>query len=176
MKKSTRGFTLVEILVVILIVSILTGVALLSLRHNQDQQLAAFTQELTQVMTLAGEQALLQPMVLGLSFDEQKLRFSSYKITIDDEQGEKRGWAPLDDHLLTQRVIPADIQVSMKTVTQDETETEDSIKPQQIVPQIIMSTNGDMTPFTLYISKKGEAPRYAIIGDANGHITSQALS
>ena len=56
-----NGFTLIELLVVIFIISIVTSVALLSISRNENKQLEAFTNELVQTVTLAEEQAMLQP-------------------------------------------------------------------------------------------------------------------
>ena len=42
-------------------------------------------------------------------------------------------------------------------------------------PQIVISTNGDVTPFTIYVGRKGKKPLYAISGDADGNVTSREL-
>ena len=43
-------------------------------------------------------------------------------------------------------------------------------------PQIVISTNGDITPFKIYVAKTGKSPRYVISGDADGNITSKSLT
>ena len=59
------------------------------------------------------------------------------------------------------------MQVGKKAVHQED---EDQL------PQVVISTNGDITPFTIYVGKKGKSPRYVIKGDADGNITSKLLS
>jgi len=71
------GFTLIEILVVILIISIVTSVALLSISRNENRQLETFTKDLVQTLTLAQEQAMLQPAVLGLAIERHTYQFAA---------------------------------------------------------------------------------------------------
>ncbi len=166
------GFTLIEVLVVIFIISIVTSVALLSLSRNENRQLESFANELAQIMTLAEEQAMLQPSVLGLSFNDHSFQFSVYQSAVE---GKKQAWAPLQDNLFGSHVIPGSIQLSVKVDGKSAPSSGDEENTMN-VPQIIISTNGDVTPFTIYVSKKGQKPRYAIRGEADGNITSKSLS
>lgn len=169
-RASFTGYTLVEILVVLFIISIVTSVALLMINRNQHQQIEAFANELTQVLTLAEEQAMLQPMVLGISFDEHKFQFTQLNPNADEK---KSNWIPLNETVLRDYPIPHQFEVGLKinAVSKKDHEEKDNFHP-----QIVISTSGDLTPFTLYISKKGERPAYAIMGDADGSITHHDLS
>lgn len=158
MVASSRGFTLIEILVVLFIISIVTSVALLSISHNANKKIESFANELTQMITLAEEQAMLQPTVLGLSLNDQSFHFAS----LESKVGKKNTWVPLQDVILKKHIIPKDIQISLNTENNHH-------------PQIIISTNGDVTPFTIYVGKKGEKPSYVIIGTADGNIANKAL-
>lgn len=165
--RNVKGFTLIEILVVLFIISIVSSAALLSIGRNENRHIETFANELAQAMTLAEEQAMLQPTVLGLSLKEHSFQFSSFQLTAE---AKKNVWTPLQDALLGQHTIPNDIQVDVE-VSGNRAAAED-----KTTPQIIISTNGDLTPFTIYIGKKGEKPRYAIRGDADGNVTNKLLS
>lgn len=169
-----KGYTLIEILIVLFIISIITTVALLKIGHNDTNQLKSFVNELTQMMTLAEEQAMLQPTVLGLSLDERSYQFASLKAA-QDMTGKNR-WEPVNDHLLNKHIIPSDIRVMVQINHQSIPITRTPSEMSENNPQIIISTNGDMTPFIIYVGKKGERPRYAIIGEADGRITNKSLS
>jgi general secretion pathway protein H len=169
-RRAANGYTLVEILVVLFIISIVTSVALLSIGRNENKQLETFANELTQIMTLAEEQAMLQPLVLGVSLSEDKVRFTSLQTAKD---GKKNLWEPLQNSILNKHNIPNGIQLRIDV---GGTRTTSIDKDDQKNPQIIISTNGDVTPFTIYIGKKGQKPRYAVVGDADGNITNRALS
>jgi general secretion pathway protein H len=165
-----KGFTLIEVLVVLFIIAIVTSMALLSIGSNENRRLQVYANELTQILTLAEEQAMLQPMVLGLWMNEQTLQFASYTAMTQEK---KAIWSPLQDKLLGKHVIPRGIQVDIevgekRSSSQGEAENND--------PQIIISTNGDVTPFNIYIGKSGQEPRYVIEGHADGSVTNQSLS
>jgi general secretion pathway protein H len=172
------GFTLIEILVVILIISIVTSVALLSISQNENRKLQALSNEILQTLTLAQEQAMLQPSVLGLSIKPDSYEFAAYHRS---EDVKKNAWVPLQDKLLASHVIPEGIELSMQLANQEHANqghaSEQQLNEQQPKhsPQIIISTNGDITPFAIYIGKKGQSPRYVIKGDADGNVTSNLL-
>lgn len=166
-----RGFTLVEILIVIFIISIVTSVALLTISKNENRQMELFAGELAQSVTLAAEQAMLQPAILGLSIYPSSYHFASYLPPVD---GKKYQWVPLQDKLLGKHGIPD----GMEVIVQVEAPQKAGKKKEDLknAPQIIISTNGDMTPFKIYIGKKGKNPRYLIQGDVNGSVISKNLS
>lgn len=174
-RANTLGFTLVEILVVLFIISIVTSVALISISHNENKKIEAFANELTQLLTLAEEQAMLQPVILGVSLSGNTLQFASFQ-SINEK---KKIWLLLDDPILSKRNISNNIEVNVKACNlphetsqdQDEEDEEKAL----FNPQIIISTSGDVSPFTIYVGKRGEKPQYAIIGDADGSITNKPL-
>ena len=168
--RRSKGFTLVEILVVLFIISIVTSVAMLSIGRNDNKRMETFANELTQIMTLAEEQAMLQPTVLGVSLNGHTIQFTRLQAAQD---GKKSQWLPLQEAALNKHVIPDDIQVGIKVGS---ARTLASRSDESALPQIIISTNGDVTPFTIYVGKKGQKPLYAVTGEADGTITNQALS
>jgi general secretion pathway protein H len=170
MMKKSVGFTLIEILVVLFIMSIVTSVALLSISRHENRQIETFTNELVQRMTLAEEQAILQPVVLGLAIKHKGIQFTSYQPA----EGKKEFiWQPMQDKLLTNYSIPSSMELRLVVDGKPVTMLENGKKTS---PQIVISTNGDITPFTLYVGRKGKSPRYVIQGDADGNITSKLLT
>lgn len=154
-----RGFTLIEVLIVIFIISIVTSVALLSLHHNSKKHLETFANDLTQKVTLAQEQAMLQPAVLSLTVTDNSYYFASLQPAVGNK---KESWLPLEDRILGKQAIPDDIEVNIEVMGSHNA-------------RIIISTSGDITPFKIHVGKKGEAPLYSIIGDANGSVTNKSL-
>jgi type II secretion system protein H len=159
------GFTLIELLVVICIISIVSGAVLLSIHHNKDKRLQAFGSEFMQMMALAEEQAMLQPATIGVYVRPHSLQFVRYQPVANSKA---MRWVPLTGALSTY-AMPKEVQVVVKSQS---IQTEDSDEEIHL-PQIIISPNGDMIPFSLYISSPGDAPRYVIRGDENGNLTSQ---
>jgi type II secretion system protein H len=160
-----KGYTFIEVLIVLLILSITASMALLAVSRNEDRSLQRFTDELMQLVILAQEQALLRPAVLGMSFSDDDVQFTQYQDT-----GHQPGqWVPLHDRVLHRYVIPEGIAVNLEA-------KESLLASDQHHPQMIISTNGEVTPFTMLVGKKGQKPQYAIVAQANGQVIRQTRS
>ena len=152
----TQGFTLIEILIVMVIISIVSGIALLTITSNQHKQLQQVAKKLSHLIVLAEHQAMLQPATLGLGVSKTGYQFFEFK------EGNK--WRALNDRHFGSHLVSASVQFILK------------IRGKQIPldgkPGIIISESGDMTPFVLFIGKNGEKPLYQVKGEANGKVTS----
>ncbi len=161
-----NGYTLIEILIVLFIISIVTSVALISMGRNENRQIETVATEVHQIITLAEEEALLKHWVIGLVVKPHALQF----FHLAAKAGENKKWLPLNDKLLTPRYFPASIVIRIAGRERSKDESSDE------KPQVVISTNGDLTPFIIYVGKDGEKPRYVIRGEANGKITTESLS
>lgn len=150
--KQGRGFTLIEILIVMVIISIVSGVAMLAMTSNQNKSLEYFAQQLTQLIRLCEEQAMLQPTTLSLVFTSSTFQVYQYQKT----------WRPLPDKVFGQHPFPSNITLSLRM--------QNKPVPLDGKPHIIISSNGDVSPFIIFVGKKNSTPRYKIIGHANGSI------
>lgn len=163
------GFTLIELLVVIFIMSIVTTVTLMTIGRNENRDIETFANELTQMVSLAEEQALLEPAVLGIAIQSHGIEF---KTLTKNQETQKSAWEPLADHVLQRYAIPANMQLTLQ-VSGNQIDLSNN---QKSAPPIIISSNGGMTPFILYVGKAGKKPRFAVTADADGNVFSTALS
>lgn len=164
MVDNSTGYTLIEVLVVLFIISIVTSVALLTISRNENRQMEVVANELAQTLTLAEEQAMLQTMVLGLLVSEHAFQFEAYQASSDGKQAR---WVPHDDTMLARHELAEDIHLDVLV--------EGKHLSSSAVPQVIISTNGDITPFTIYVGKKGEKPRYIVKGDTDGSVSTKLI-
>lgn len=171
--KKAHGFTLIEILVVLFIISIVSTVALLSISRNSNKQIETFANELAQTITLAEEQALLQPAVIGVRVKNDVVEFSAYHPPVPAEKNKTASWELIQDDVLGKHAIPSSVAVKVEMANAHPSDSAENEEKQQ--PQIIISTNGDVTPFTIYVGKQDEKPRYVIKGEADGTITVKPL-
>jgi general secretion pathway protein H len=154
------GYTLIEVLIVLFIISIVSTVAVLSLNHNKSKEIETCAREIQHIITLATEQALLQSAIFSVSFDQEAMRIKQYRY---DAQQKKPAWLPLTDPLLGSYVYPQGLVLHLSVNVADAQ-----------LPLIIFS-NGEMTPFTLSISRLGEQAAYMIKGEADGSIHIEHL-
>ncbi len=165
MMRANLGFTLIEILVVLCIISIVTGVALVTISFNKHRALENFTRQLTQTILLAEERAMLLPASIGIRIEPDAVQFFMYQPALG-EQPEQ--WVPISDGPLAKPLPLTDIELQFE---QEDTRK----KVADNAPAIVISSNGDLTPFKLWVASPGENPRYVVEGAADGSISSHAV-
>ncbi len=139
-----RGFTLIEILVTLVIISIVLGLAMLKINvDNIDSRLKQETGRMARKMELADQQAIFQSQDLGMLILEDNYAF--YLL-------QKDKWMPVDDNLLKQRSFDKDIEITA-VIEGDEVQLETSA-PTKPVPQIIFSSAGEWTSFEVLFKQK----------------------
>ncbi len=155
-----RGFTLIEILIVMLIISIIAGVATLTIRPNPRKEFEAVANRFNRVILLAEQEAMLRPATLGLGMTAQHYQFF---IFIRDRKKHRSFWQPITQSILAQQNFPNNTQISL-SVAHKAAPTDGS-------PQIIINQSGDITPFNILMGKQNEIPLFQITGKANGEVT-----
>lgn len=155
LRVSCRGFTLIEVLIVILIISIVTSVATLSIHFNRNKQLETLSRQLVNAINLAEEEALLNSTIIGIGFSNQGWQFYRY-------QEQTHSWALLNDKALHSPPVPEYSQFSLKIQNKD--------VPIDGKPRLVISSNGDIPAFTIGIGKSDAEPLYQIIGEEGGNV------
>ena len=147
--KSARanGFTLLELLVVIVIISVLFSFLILSIRTNSPEDLIKEeARRFNQLLQLALEEAVLRNTEYGLSFDANGYQFLSLN---------GNNWQPVDtDKLLRKRTLPPEMEIELSieqtdVVIADEPENpedDDSKNEEKIRPQIFLMSSEEITP------------------------------
>jgi general secretion pathway protein H len=161
----SAGFTLIEILIVMVIISIVGAASLLSISRNKNSQMENFARQLTNLITLAQQQAMLQPAVIGMTFSDSTVQFYQYQ---EASAKQPEAWIALQSSALGKHPIPKSLRLVLKM--QDKT-----IVAKADQPQLIISTNGDLTPFSIFIGEKEEAARYRVIGSDDGAVSSEKI-
>jgi general secretion pathway protein H len=105
---ASHGFTLIEILVVLVVVGILYSVVVLSLGViGDDRELQRETRRLGSLLELAGEEAELQGRDFGVEFMRQGYRFVEYDPVFE------RWGEILGDEVLRERQLAEDLELQL---------------------------------------------------------------
>ena len=161
-KCATGGFTLIEVMVVVVIIGILINFAVLSLRsHSPLDQLNDEARRLESLLRIAGEEALLRSSFIGVDVTETGYGF----LRLEDET-----WQPVDDTLFRDRELPEEIAITLDT-SQPTSDDED-----QRTPEIILLNSGEITPFELKISSVHSDDFFRLSGNENGELTLEHVA
>lgn len=158
--KISQGFTLLELLVVMLIIGILLRLATLAIDSNPARLLEQEAKHLAALLTLAHQEAMLQGREMGVAVETTHYQFYLWQNT---------GWQLLkQDDLFHPQTLPTGLQAALSL---DETPLALGATLTE-KPHLLLLSSGEITPFKITLSFiTTKTPRYDIQGDMLGHIT-----
>ncbi len=165
----SKGFTLVEILVVVVIMAIVISLAVLSIgTTGRDAQLDEESRRIEGLVGLLHERALLEGRDFGMRIEP-----AAYEFVVYDSRRDR--WTALDqEHEFRRRDLPKGVSFQLELDSQvvvikpmDRKLTSDTAP----TPQLAIAASGEGTPFRLTLLRDGTASRASVDGDALGKIT-----
>src|SRR6202046_1495888 len=166
----SKGFTLVEILVVVVIMAIVISLAILSVgTAGRDTQLDEETRRIEGLVGLLHERALLEGRDFGLRIEPAAYEFVVYEPRRDR-------WMPLDqEREFRHRDLPKGVTFELRLDSQvvvlkpiDRTLSTDQAPPG---PQVAIAASGEGTPFRLTLQRDGTQAKASVDGDALGKVS-----
>lgn len=195
-RQKIKGFTLIEILVVIVIISISVGLVVVNFSSGgADKKAEEEIIRLQQLLRVAHQQAVIRAEEYGIRFYKTGYRFMKYNEL-------SKQWADIsDDRLLRSRVIAAPLEIDLyieqlsvnipestdddPALQEDSKQSEADKKPQitalntpdskKIKPQIFLLSSAELSPaFELRIRKPGSEIEEQLHGLPQGEYTREA--
>lgn len=168
MRISARGFTLLEIMVVLTLIGIITSFALLSVGGGPQQRLLEETQRLMALIELHQQEAILGGETRGIQFSRTGYTFL--------QQNEKGRWQPpTAADTLIEHQLPNEI--TLRLWVEDRSI---SLQNPGRWPQVLLLPSGEATEFVVVFGFKehqdSEMPRYRVASDAMGRLTTSAVT
>lgn len=156
MRKTNQGFTLIEIMVVVVIVAVLISAVALSFPPVGDKLLKEHADRFSALVALAQDEAILQSSELAVEITPNGYSFY---------QNENNTWLPLNTSPFTKRTLSNDFSTKMYLdgILIDLKDREKS------KPQVVILSSGEMTPFTYTIQFQKQS-EITLKVDANGEI------
>lgn len=161
----SRGFTLVEILVVVVIVGVLAVGAVLALgTSRRDESIDQEMKRLETLIAYTRDHAELATREYGLRVEQGTYAFLVY----DPRKGLWR--AVEGDDIFRERKWPAGTRVQLRIEDRDVL-----LRPlktgETLQPQVMLFSNGDVTPFSLRLERPGTELSATIGSDEEGRVT-----
>jgi general secretion pathway protein H len=167
----SKGFTLVEILVVLLIIAAVISLAVLSVNSTgRDSQLDEESRRIEGLVGLLHERALLEGRDFGLRIEPAAYEFVFYDTR-------RNRWLMMDQerefrHRELPKGITFQLQLDSQTVV---------IKPidrnltsgDPPGPQVAIAASGEGTPFRLILQREATQAKAVVDGDALGKVSRE---
>lgn len=168
--KSARGFTLVEILVVVVIMAVVISFAVLSIGvTGKDTQLDEESRRIEGLLGLLHERAVLEGHDYGLRIEPSAYEFMTYDTFRDR-------WASFDeDSQFRHRELPKgmsfQLQLDSHAIVLKPIDRSFVSDAGPSAPQIAIAASGEGTPFRLILQRDATQASSTVDGDALGKIT-----
>ncbi len=165
-----RGFTLMEILVVLAIIGIVTAGVLLSLNlTGRDPQLKTAGRRLLALMHYTRDQAELQTRSYGIVFQPRTYQFVVYSVR-------RNIWrAVSEDGALRKRKLPAGLSFQV-TVDARRIVLRAHKHPTSLIPQVMIYSDGELSSFKITIVRESAGRGVTIEQNQDGKIIEKPMA
>ena len=160
MTSRSSGFTLLEVLVVVALISIIVGFVVLSIGDGgKTQLLEQSAKRLASLLKLVSEEAILTNQEFALAVTEEGYEFQILA---------GKDWAAIaDDPMLRPRQLESGVQMALSIET---TEIDLQAQDEKDPARLYLLSSGEMTPFEMTLKDDASGTYFNVIGTANGEL------
>ena len=145
------GFSLLELLVVIVIIGIAVSFATLAFGDNQAERMSHKSKQLAALIDLAKEQAMFNSEELGLLFTKDSYTFYKMEVTTNKDKEDKTVWLPIEnDRILSKRTLPDGLKYELYLEGTQVTFAASKLK--EVTPHVFILSDGSLSPFELNLT------------------------
>ncbi|WP_290651305.1 type II secretion system minor pseudopilin GspH [Aquisalimonas sp.] len=160
-RRHQSGFTLIEVMVVVVLIGIITTLAVLNM-GGEDDRVEREARRLAAVLDTAGREAVIQARELGLVLEPDGYRFARL------ESDAWRTDAYQHDRALGAHALPGDLRLRVST---DDLPGEREPGDNDDRPHVLILSSGELTPFEVEIRRPGSrSPPWIVTGELDGTI------
>ncbi|MES9938241.1 MAG: type II secretion system minor pseudopilin GspH [Sedimenticola sp.] len=165
---SQTGFTLLELLVVVLIIGLISGLATLSVGSvGNDRRLKTEAQRIVNRFSLAMQESILQGRPVGVTLHPTGYGFL---VALHD------GWvAPDADFSPRKGALPETWRLVQLTGEDTDRYLNDSKQDNRPVPDLLFLPTGEISPFELLLHDPNAESHIRITGLASGQINFETV-
>jgi general secretion pathway protein H len=167
--RAVRGFTLIEILVVVAIIALVSAGMLLSISlTGRDRDLEKESDRLLALFTYAREQAELQTREYGILFQDDGYEFLAY-------DPRRAAWRSVfEDEVLAARKLPDGLGVKLMVDARPVVLSRPKNATDK-TPQVMIFSNGDLSAFAATLERDAGVRSVTLAPDDKGVIVEQPM-
>ena len=167
-----RGFTLLEILIVVFIIGIVLSLVSLTIAPSEGRALSQEAKRIYLLMEMTREEAILNTQEMAFAVTGEGYAFQKFSA---------EGWQSLeDDSVLKERTLPEQIrmdlsilgeEVDLAGIEQAEAEAQEGEEAEvSVLSRIFFLSSGEVTPFELFLHYETEEDGMTIVGNELGEL------
>jgi len=158
-RRRIRAFTLLEVLVVLTILAILTGTVMLSFTGaDLEQSLKGAAERMALRVELARQRALTRNREWGIYVEADAYAFAEF----DPDKG---FWVQQEGRPFAQNDVPQLVALNLELEDFDELPFSGSGKGSEDLPQIVVFSSGEITPFTIRLEPEWDTLPWLVTSD-----------
>lgn len=170
------GFTLIEIMLVLLIIGIMVGLAAISLSTNPATTVDREARRLLAVLNEASDEAISSGTELALALTQDGVGESQYRLMLFDKQD--LSWKLPDEEIAASGIwrphtLADDVSIELTleghSLSAQQLEQMARVQalggPERVRPSILLLSSGELTPFTLQITHRDTDYRATLESD-----------
>lgn len=165
-RRAAGGFTLIEMMVVLVIIASMAGLLVMGFKDSPEQRLRREADDLAALLNVAADEAVMRSMELGLAIDTEGYRFVYFDL-------EKKQWLAVAEKTLGPHLFPDTISVSIALDGErlDEQSLEriralsERSDDDRLRPMLLLLSSGEVTPFTLTL---GYGETFSVVVSSDG--------
>jgi len=168
-RADSAGFTLIEIMVVVVIIGVVAALMVLSFTvTGRDRELEKESDRLFALFTYTREQAELQTREYGVLFQDDGYEFLTYDVR-------RAIWRSVpDDEALVARRLPDGLGVKLTVEARPVVLTRPK-DARDKTPQVMIFSNGDLTSFAATLEREGGLRSVTVTQDDQGQVIEQPM-
>jgi general secretion pathway protein H len=161
----SRGFTLIEIMVVVVIIGVITAVFIVTFTSGwHDEQIEREAQRLEALFDYVREQAELQTRDYGFRVNDREYSFVVYDVIANQ-------WRPVEeDDSLRVRQFPEGIEPSIVVDGRKIVLDANKKEIEDFAPTILVFANGDLSSFEVLLAREGGGEQARLYSDEQTNI------
>jgi len=143
-----KGFTLIEIMVVMVIIGVMAAMAAVVVSGNKERrQLENEARKLLAILQLAQEESVFQNIEIGVKIDSEGYEFKALDET-------NMTWVDLSQDFLKKRRFPEWLDIEFKGEKKEIKLPSENTDSKSFRPQLLFLSSGEGTPVTLILKIK----------------------
>lgn len=158
-----RGFTLVELLVVVVLVATLMGTVILGFTGaDTEQRLKGHAEQLANAIEMARQYALQRNREWGLYVEPDAVEFAEF----DPEQGD---WVPQTGRPFGNVAVMDNVTLRVESEEMGDLPSAERDR----LPKVIIFSSGEVTPFTVHLEPGWDTAGWEVGSDGLSRVSTQ---